>query len=251
MSFEVAAENYGNFMGVFSAPLAPVFASFARVAEGQRVLDVGCGPGALTAELVGRLGTDSVAAADPSDPFLSAVQRRWPQLEAVRAGAEDLPFPSHSFDAVLAQLVVAFIPDPVAGLREMARVARPTGVVAACVWDMKAHGLLTPFWQAVQAIDPSERGEDDYPGTKAGQLGSLARAAGLREVEEDQLTVEVQFDGFDDWWSRFELGVGPAGDYVNRVDADQLERVRLACAERIPVTAFACTATAFAVRAVA
>ena len=106
-------------------------------------IDVGCGPGALTAELVARLGAESVAAVDPSAPFVAAVRARYPGVDVHQASAERLPFPDGTFDAALAQLVVHFMADPVAGLAEMARVTRRDGVVAACVWDHAGeHGPL-------------------------------------------------------------------------------------------------------------
>jgi ubiquinone/menaquinone biosynthesis C-methylase UbiE len=135
VSFDVAADAYDRFMGRYSAPLAPPFADLAGVEAGQRVLDVGCGPGALTAELVRRLGPAEVSAVDPSEPFVVAVKERHPGVDVRRAPAEDLPFGDDVFDAALAQLVVHFMSDPVAGLREAGRVTRPGGVVAACVWD--------------------------------------------------------------------------------------------------------------------
>ena len=135
MTFDVRADAYDRFMGRYSTPLAPQFADLAGVAAGQRVLDVGCGPGALTTELVRRLGGDAVSAVDPSEPFVAAIQQRQPGVTVRQAAAEQLPFPDRTFDAALAQLVVHFMTDPVAGLREMARVTRPGGVVAVCVWD--------------------------------------------------------------------------------------------------------------------
>src|SRR5262245_37064146 len=130
MSFVVAAEAYDRFMGRYSSPLAPLFADFGRVSEGQTVLDVGCGPGALTDELVGRVGASAVAAADPSEPFVAALEERHPDVTVRLAPAEQLPFDDSSFDAALAQLVVQFMRDPVAGVRDMARVTRDGGVVA-------------------------------------------------------------------------------------------------------------------------
>ncbi len=135
MSFTVGADAYDRFMGRYSIPLAPKLADFAAVAAGQRVLDVGCGPGALTTELVERLGSAAVSAVDPSEPFVAAARERHPGVDVRRASAEQLPFDDKAFDAALAQLVVHFFPDPVAGLREMARVTREGGVVATCVWD--------------------------------------------------------------------------------------------------------------------
>ena len=125
MSFDVSPEAYTRFMGRYSEPLAVLFADLARVRRGQRALDVGCGPGALTAELVSRLGPDAVSAVEPSEPFVAAVRRRCPGADVRRAHAEQLPFGDGVFDVTLAQLVVHFMSDAAAGLREMARVTRP------------------------------------------------------------------------------------------------------------------------------
>src|SRR5687768_3455077 len=131
-------------MGRYSVPLAPKLTDFARVVTGQRVLDVGCGPGALTSELVRRLGAAAVSAVDPSEPFVAAARERHPGVTVRRATAEELPFADQAFDAALAQLVVHFMADPVGGLREMVRVTRKHGVVAACVWDHAGgHGPLS------------------------------------------------------------------------------------------------------------
>src|SRR5450759_1266530 len=131
MSFRVPAEAYDRFMGRYSVPLAPLLASFAEVTVNQRILDVGCGPGALTTELVRRLGSAAVTAVDPSEQFVRAARERLPGVNVVRASAEHLPFPEGSFDAVLAQLVVHFMADAVSGLTELARLTRSRGVVAA------------------------------------------------------------------------------------------------------------------------
>ncbi len=140
MTFNVAADAYGKFMGQYSEPLAVPFADAAGVRAGQRALDVGCGPGALTAQLVERLGADAVSAIDPSPPFVAAMRERFPAVDVHAGVAEMLPFPDDDFDLALAQLVVHFMDDPVAGLREMARVTRPGGSIAACVWDHAGGG---------------------------------------------------------------------------------------------------------------
>lgn len=144
MTFAVAADAYDRFMGRYSMPLAPPFADFAGVVAARRVLDVGCGPGALTTELVRRLGPAAVTAVDPSEPFVEAARERYPEVRVEHAPAEQLPFEDDAFDAALAQLVVHFMSDPVAGLREMKRVTRADGVVSACVWDL-VRGGRGPF----------------------------------------------------------------------------------------------------------
>ena len=115
MSFEVAAAAYDRFMGGYSVQLGPGLAELAGVRPGQRALDVGCGPGALTGELVARLGADAVAAVDPSEPFVAAARGRHPGVDVRQASAESLPFADDSFDTALAQLVVHFMRDPIAG----------------------------------------------------------------------------------------------------------------------------------------
>ena len=135
MSFDVSADAYMRFIGRYSEPLAVLFADLAEVGPGQRVLDVGCGPGALTAELVRRAGARAVSAVEPSGSFVAAVRERLPGVDVRQSAAERLPFADDAFDAAMAQLVVHFMADPVLGLREMGRVTRPGGAVAACVWD--------------------------------------------------------------------------------------------------------------------
>jgi ubiquinone/menaquinone biosynthesis C-methylase UbiE len=135
MSFDVDAAVYDSFMGRYSVLLAPQLADLAEVSEGGGALDVGCGPGALTGVLVDRFGASSVSAIDPSHSFVTSVRERYPGVDVQQARAEQLPFPDDSFEAALAQLVVHFMSDPVAGLAEMARVTRREGIVAACVWD--------------------------------------------------------------------------------------------------------------------
>ena len=249
MSFTVAADAYDRFMGRYSSLLAPQFADLAKVAAGQRVLDVGCGPGALTHELVKRLGPEAVSAVDPSEPFVAAVQERHPGVSVRRAAAEEMPFGDDEFDAALAQLVVHFMTDPVAGLREMARVTRTGGVVAACVWDHAGdQGPLSLFWDAARQLDPDVVDESQFAGAREGHLGQLLKQAGVREIEEGVLSVSVEHPTFEDWWEPFTLGVGPAGAYMTGLDAKRQARLREHCREMLPAAPFVLTAQAWAAR---
>ena len=250
MSFDVSADAYGRFMGRFSEPLAARFVELAQVLPGQRALDVGCGPGALTAQLVERLGTEAVSAVDPSAPFVAAARDRFPGVDVRSGTAEQLPYPDDDFDRALAQLVVHFMADPLAGLREMARVTRPGGLVAACVWDHAGGGgPLASFWQAVHDLDPRVTGESGLAGARAGHLIELCAAAGLTQVEETSLMIRVPFATFDEWWAPFTLGVGPAGAYVTALDDAGRERLRSRCVEVLPPAPFEIAASAWTVTA--
>jgi SAM-dependent methyltransferase len=221
------------------------------VRDGQRVVDVGCGPGALTAELVARVGPQNVAAADPSPTFVTAVRERHPGIQVEQAPAEALPFPAASFDAALAQLVVHFMSDPVAGLAEMARVTRAGGFVAACVWDFAGkRAPLTAFWQAVRKLDGHVEDESDLPGTRGGDLAQLLQQAGLRQVEETALEARVTYGSFDEWWEPYTLGVGPAGAYVRALDEARRDELREGCRRLLPEPPFTITAFAWAARSI-
>ncbi len=238
-------------MGRYSRPLAGVFADFAHVRTGQSAIDVGCGSGALTSELARRLGNSSVSAVDPSPTFIEAVESQFPGVETAEASAEALPFADGRFDAALAQLVVHFMPDPVAGLSEMRRVTREKGVVAACVWDFtRDETPLSVFWRAALALDPSVETEVNFPGAQPGDLGGFFASAGLSHVEETHLSVQVEHPSFEDWWEPFTFGVGPAGDYVRSLDSESMVALREQCRRLLPDGAFAITARAWSARGI-
>ncbi len=246
MSFAVPGDAYDRFMGRWSEPLADQFVALVSARPGQRALDVGCGPGALTAVLSDRLGPDNVAAVDPSVSFVEAARARLPGVDVQLAGAESLPFADDTFDLVLAQLVVHFMKNPVAAITELARVTRPGGVVAACVWDHAGHkGPLTQFWAAVQSLDPDAPDESELPGAHEGHLVELFTAAGLADVTGTTLTVRIGFRDFADWWEPFTFKVGPAGAYVDHLDAAGRERLRERCAELLPSGPFELDAAAW------
>ncbi|CAN5476509.1 class I SAM-dependent methyltransferase [soil metagenome] len=208
-------------MGRYGAQLASALINFAGVESEMRALDVGCGPGALTAALAGRLGTASVGAADPSGPFVEACRARLPGIDVVVAGAEALPFADGTFDATLSQLVVSFMGDAEAGLREMGRVTRPGGVVASCVWDYAGEiTLLRAFWDAAREVDP-ERGAAADEGVAMrwcaeGELAELWHAAGLRNVHFGWLVVSATYTDLQDLRAPSPTGVAPSARSASR-----------------------------------
>jgi SAM-dependent methyltransferase len=245
VSFDVSADAYMRFMGQYSEPLAVPFADLAGIGPGLRVLDVGCGPGALTAELVSRAA--AVSAVEPSPSFAAAVQARLPEADVRQCAAEDLPFADDAFDVAMAQLVVHFMADPVLGLREMARVTRPGGVACACVWDHAGgRGPLAAFWSAVREIDPAADDESGLAGVREGDLARLFAQAGFGGTQVTTLTVRVRHASFEQWWEPFTLGVGPAGAYVASLSPDRRIALRDQCRRQLPAGPVEISATAWA-----
>ena len=231
--------------------LSSQLCDLAGISGVQRVLDVGCGPGALTAELVARVGSAAVSAVDPSEPFVEAARERNPDVDVQQASAEELPFPDRVFDAALAQLVVHFMSDPHAGVAEMRRVTRDGGVVTACVWDHAGgQGPLSPLWAMARELDPEVEDESRLVGSCEGDLAGLFASAGLREVEETALSVSVEHPSFEEWWEPFTLGVGPAGSYVAGLDAPARAQLRERCRIALPDAPFVLTARAWTARGV-
>ncbi|WP_324653308.1 class I SAM-dependent methyltransferase [Georgenia sp. H159] len=234
-TFTGDGDAYDRFMGRYSRSLASPFADAAGVTRGQRALDVGCGPGALTEELVHRLGAEHVVGCDPSPTFLTACRERLPGVDLRAARAEALPFASGSVDVALAQLVLHFVSDPPTAVGEMVRTVTPGGRVAACVWDF-AGGMemLRGFWDAARTLDASAPDELRVMRFgRAGELAELLSSGGLRDVVEEPLTVHASYTDFDELWSTLLLGVGPAGSYVVARPEDDRERLRRAYLERL------------------
>jgi ubiquinone/menaquinone biosynthesis C-methylase UbiE len=219
MIFNVSDTSYDRFMGRYSVRLAPVFADFA--AASGRVLDVGAGTGALTAELVQRFGVENVAAAEPSPRFVEALRGRLPGVDAREAPGEQLPWEDDTFDAALAQLVVSFMADPPAGVREMTRVTRPGGVVAACMWDRNEMEMFAAINRAREVVAPGTFERSALRYRDATELAQLFEDAGLQQIETGTLETEASYTGFDDFWEALSSGVGPAGQWVLELDDDQ------------------------------
>lgn len=250
--FTGAAGGYDRFMGRYSSTVAAGLADLAGVGAEQRVLDVGCGPGALTAVLVARAGADRVAAIDPAEQFAAACRERNPGADVRVGTAEELPWEADRFDAALACLVVGFMADPDRGCREMVRVVRPGGVVATCMWDIPGGGMqmLERFWAAAQAVDPDVVGEAAMAGTAPGDLAARLERAGLVDVVDTSLVAEVAYTDFDEFWTPFTFGNGPAGHYLVGLDPADQERVRNACRASLPDGPFTLQGRAWAARGI-
>ena len=237
-TFGGAGDAYDSFMGRYSQLLAARFADASHVEQGQAVVDVGCGPGALTGVLVERLGADAVAACDPSPSFVADCAARHPGVRVELGRAESIPFDSASFDTAMAQLVLHFVSEPEQAAREMARVVRPGGVVSACVWDF-AGGMemLRMYWDAALAIDPDAPDEArTMRFGRPGEIAELFSSVGMTDVAESTLSVASSYESFDELWAGFLKGVGPAGAYCVNLDEDRRHRLRLELQRRIGAT---------------
>ncbi len=249
MSFAVAGEAYDRFMGRWSRLLAPRFLEFSDVTSGP-VLEVGCGPGALTEVLAARFGGSAVAAVEPSPSFVDACRRRVPGADVRAGGAEALPYGDGVFAAVLSQLVLSFVPDAPRALAEASRVTRPGGVVAACTWDVHGFELIGAFWRAALRVDPAAPDDARLPFRREEELLSLWRASGLRDVALSPIDLSFRFDGFDAYWEPFALGVGPPGSYLSAQPEERRAAIREACREELgdPAAPFTMGARALAIR---
>jgi len=222
-TFRASAEAYDRHVGRYGTRLAEAFLAFTALAPPARALDVGCGPGALTRVLADRLGPLNVCAVEPSEPFARACRERTPGVEVTVAAAERLPFADAAFDAVLSQLVINFLDDAQAGVRELARVTRPGGTVAACVWDYAGEmTLLRAFWDAAREVDPARAAAADEGVAMRwcgdGELAELWRGAGLRDVRFEPLVARASYRDFEDLWSPLPTGVAPSGAFCASLD---------------------------------
>ncbi len=215
------AAAYEKFMGRWSMHLAPLFLDFARVQSGTKILDLGCGTGSLVQTLADRVAGAQIVGIDPAQPAVDYCRKRFADrcMTFDCGNGMDLPYMDNAFDHSLSLLVFQFIPEPVKAAREMRRVTRPGGTVAACTWDSGAGGLEMSaiFWQEAAKLDPAADARAEKPKhcNRKGQLEALWHDTGLEGVEEIALELKTEFSCFDDYWLPFTGGVGPQGVYVN------------------------------------
>lgn len=245
MFSHVAAAEYDAFMGRFSERLPDQMMSLADVLPGDRVLDVGCGPGALTGALAQLLGPESVVAVDPMPAFVAAARERSPGVDVRESSAENLPFDDDTFDVAMAQLVVHFMEDPLVGLTEMARVTRPGGRVVACVWD-QSRGPLSTFVSVLDEVAPYERKIPPSAGTSAGSLEQLFALAGLKDIRGVEMSATVTFVTFDEWLAPYRLKMGSLAMRLAALTEVQWVELEQICRQRLPEEPFELTGWAWA-----
>ena len=250
MQFAGPADHYDRFMGRYTPTLAVALADAAGVTAGMHVIDVGCGPGGLATELAARVGAENVAAIDPAAQFATVCRERNPGADVREGVAEALPWSDATFDAALSSLVIGFMGDPDRGVSEMARVTRPGGTVAACMWDTAGGGMtmLDYFWDAVREVEPDAGGEREMAGTRDGDIAERMTRTGLEQVVSGALTASAGYTNFEDFWDPLTFGVGPAGQHLQSLTDAQRSVVREALRARLPDGPFSLDARAWYAR---
>ena len=236
-----SGQSYESFVGRLSRQVAPRFLAWLGVPPGARWLDVGSGTGALTEAVLAHCAPERVVGVEPSDAFRSYAEEQVPdpRVSFLAGEAGALPVDDGAFDAVASALVINFVPDQPVALAQMCRAARPGGTVAGYVWDYEGGmPMLTTVWDAAVDLDPAvaqlhEAGR--FPGNQPGPLRALFAGAGLRDVEVQDLVVPVDFAGFDDYWSPFLAGTGPAPAYIATLDDERRTALRDAVRDRLPI----------------
>jgi SAM-dependent methyltransferase len=252
-----AGSTYESFMGRFSRLLARRFVSWLSVTAGAHWLDVGCGTGAMTDAICADASPASVVGCDPAAPFIQYAREHshHPRASFVVAGVDDLPNRAGGFDSVTSLLALNFLPDPSGALREMRRRTSGAGIISACVWDY-AEGMqfLRHFWDAAISIDASASALDEgrrFPMCRPDALVDVFNSAGLIGVRCEAIEISTGFGGFDDYWTPFLGGTGPAPSYVSSLDDGRRAALARRLDETLPRTAagaIVLTARAWAVR---
>lgn len=250
------AIGYEQLMGRWSVRLAPLYVEFAKLRDEGRVLDVGCGTGALVKVIAGMTHKCEIVGVDPAQSFVdyARTQVANPRVKFEVGDAMQLPFPTASFHQTLSLLVMMFIPEPERAAKEMKRVTRPGGAVSACTWDRDGLELTSVFWEEAVRLDPGADARSQRPkhSNREGQLTTLWESAGMEDVKETGITMQLPFESFNDFWEPHLRGVAPQGAYVASLSQEGREALRQGLRKRLlgnqPDGAFSLRAKALAVR---
>jgi SAM-dependent methyltransferase len=236
-TFRDATDLYGRFIGRYAPSLSAALIEVVGIEPDGRLLDVGCGPGGLTKALAAVVGGENVSAVDPSEPFAETCREQVPGADVRVGAAEELPFPDDSFDGAFAQLVVNFMSDAERGVGEMKRVVRPGGSVAACTWDYADQmTMLRAYWDAAHEVAPEEAAQADENTMRyssVAELTDLWREVGLDDAKGGELWASADYEDFDDLWTPFPSGIGPAGAFCASLEPERQEALRTAFARRL------------------
>jgi SAM-dependent methyltransferase len=231
---------YEPYVGRWSRRVADVFLPWTRAPKRAAWLDVGCGTGALIERILAICSPRSVKGLDPSEGFLGLAGENIddPRAAFALGDARKIPAPNDSFDAVVSGLVLNFVPEPAVAAAEIARVVKRGGVAAAYVWDY-AGGMqmMRHFWNAAAALDPAARDKDEgrrFPLCNPDALRALWTNTGFRHVEVAAIDIETVYRDFDDFWTPFLGGQGPAPTYCMSLPEEARERLRERLRDSLP-----------------
>jgi SAM-dependent methyltransferase len=252
-----AGAAYEPYVGRWSRLVAREFLDWLAVPAGVRWVDVGCGTGALTDTILQRAAPAQILGVDQAQPFLDFARTRLdgPRVDFRSGSAQALPVEDEAFDVAVSGLVLNFVADPLQAVREMTRAVRPGGIVAVYVWDYAGEmQLMRRFWDAAAALDPAARELDEgrrFPLCRPGPLLSLFAEAGLVAVASRAIDIATVFHDFDDYWTPFLGGQGPAPGYCASLRETQRAALRDRLCATLPAAAdgtIPLSARAFAVR---
>ena len=252
-----AGDLYEPYVGRWSRLVARNFLVWLEVGPQKSWLDLGCGIGALAETILQHAQPRRLQCVDLSGAFIAHAKTRLGDIGAAFAvaDAQALPLETACFDAAVSALVLNFIPRPERAAVEMARTVRSGGIIAAYVWDYAERmELMRYFWDAAAALDSTAAALDEgvrFPLCQPGALLDLFRAAGLMRAEARCIDVPTRFQNFDDYWSPFLGGQGPAPGYAMSLDEDRRTALREKIRAALPIAAdgsIDLTARAWAVR---
>lgn len=228
-----AADGYEKYMGRWSRQIATEFLSLLEMPNGLSWLEIGCGTGALSAEILKRSAPQDLTCIDPSENFLNETRSNLNSdlVNFKVASAEALPMLEESMDCVVSALVFNFITDKATALAEMKRVLKPAGTLAFYVWDYPGGGVefMRAFWTAAVTCDPSaaQFTEDKrFPFCTKQGLEKMVAEAGYSEINTRTIEVSSVFQNFEDLWTPFTLGAGPAPGYCSSLSLDRQEKLK-------------------------
>lgn len=236
-----AGDQYEPYVGRWSRAIAVAFLDWLAVPPGNRWLDVGCGTGALTQSILDRAAPSSVLSVDASAAYVGYARAhvRGDAATFEVGDARSLPVEDGQVDAAVSGLVLNFVPEPERAVAEMARATRRAGMVAAYVWDYSEKmQFMRHFWDAASELDPAARELDEgprFPICRPEPLRTLFTGAGLREVVTTPIEVPTVFRDFDDYWSPFLGGQGPAPGYAMSLDEARRGALRERIRSRLPL----------------
>jgi len=233
-------DAYEMYVGRWSRQTGQKFLSWLDAPKGKRWLDIGCGTGALTSQILQNFDPKSVIGVEPSEGFLNTARQdiRDERVRFQQGSGETIPIDDGAVDYAVSGLVLNFIPDKKQALTELMRSVDKGGTIAAYVWDYAGHvQFMRYFWDAAIALNPDAREKDEgvrFPICRPKALKQLFVEAGLIDVSVEPIDIATPFKDFEDYWSPFLSGIAPAPGYCVSLGDEDRERLKKWLSEKLP-----------------